>query len=118
MTEPPQVGFGLDELAEVIRGKLFMTVPEVADLTRVDQRTLRRAIEDGQLAAVRIGSAVRIPTAAFLQLARLLEPDDNGTDSTEFDFGNSEAAPASTATRSDLRHLKAIRHGNFDPPTG
>jgi excisionase family DNA binding protein len=63
--------FGLEELAEAIRGKLFMTVPEVADLARVDQRTLRRAIEAGEIPAVRLGNTVRIPTAALLQLAGL-----------------------------------------------
>jgi excisionase family DNA binding protein len=72
MTAPAlQLGFGLEELAEAIRGKLFMTVPEVANLARVDQRTLRRAIEDGQLAAVRIGNTTRIPTAALLRLAAI-----------------------------------------------
>jgi excisionase family DNA binding protein len=72
MTAPAlQLGFGLEELAEAIRGKLFMTVPEVANLARVDQRTLRRAIEDGQLAVVRIGNTTRIPTAALLRLAAI-----------------------------------------------
>jgi excisionase family DNA binding protein len=109
MTAPMQVGFALEELADAIRGKFFMTVPEIANLTRVDQRTLRRAIEDGQLAAVRIGNAVRIPTAAFLRLAGL-EP------AAEIDLANSEAASATdTAARSDLRPLKAInRYGNSD----
>lgn len=72
MTAPAlQLDFGLEELAEAIRGKLFMTVPEVAELTRVDQRTLRRAIEAGEISAVRLGNTVRIPTAAILQLAGL-----------------------------------------------
>ena len=80
MTAPAlQLDFGLEELAEAIRGKLFMTVPEVAELARVDQRTLRRAIEDGQLAAVRIGNTTRIPTAALLRLAAI-EPEGAGVE--------------------------------------
>jgi excisionase family DNA binding protein len=101
---PLQIGFGLDDLAEAIRGKLFLTVPEVAGLYRADQRTIRRAIEAGELAAVRLANTVRIPTVAVLRMA-------------EIDLEDSEAASATdTATRSDLRPLKAIRHGHFDPP--
>lgn len=70
---PLQVGFGLDQLAEAIRGKLFLTVPEVSEYTRVDQRTVRRAVEDGQVPAVRIGNMIRIPTTAFLQMAEIAE---------------------------------------------
>jgi excisionase family DNA binding protein len=66
-----QLDFGLKELAEAIRGKLFMTVPEVADLARIDQRTLRRAIEAGGIPAVRLGNTTRIPTSALLRLAGL-----------------------------------------------
>jgi excisionase family DNA binding protein len=75
---PLQIGFGLDEQRAVlsaIGSKLFLTVPEVSDFTRVDQRTLRRAIEDNQIPAVRIGNTVRIPTAAFLRLAAI-NPED------------------------------------------
>jgi excisionase family DNA binding protein len=80
MTAPTlQLDFGLEELAEAIRGKLFMTAPEVAELFRVDQRTLRRAIEDGQLDAVRIGNTTRIPTAALLRLAAI-EPKGAGVE--------------------------------------
>jgi excisionase family DNA binding protein len=79
---PLQAGFSLEDLRAAIGNRLFLTVPEVADLTRVDQRTLRRAIEDGQIVAVRIGNAVRIPTAAFLRMA--------GLEPTEIDLENSE----------------------------
>jgi excisionase family DNA binding protein len=72
---PLQVGFSLEELRAAIGSKLFLTVPEVSEYTRVDQRTLRRAIEDGQIPAVRIGNAVRIPTAAFLRMAAI-KPED------------------------------------------
>jgi excisionase family DNA binding protein len=66
-----QLDFGLKELAAAIHGKLFMTVPEFAQLARVDQRTLRRAIDAGEIPAVRLGNTVRIPTAAILRLAGL-----------------------------------------------
>lgn len=68
-TTVPQLDFGLEELAEAIRAKLFMTVPEVAQLARVDQRTLRRAIEAGEIPVVRFANTVRIPTSALLRLA-------------------------------------------------
>jgi excisionase family DNA binding protein len=78
MTAPAlQLDFGLEELATAIRGKLFMTVPEVAELTRVDQRTFRRAIKAGEIPAVRLGNTVRIPTAALLRLAAI-EPEGIG----------------------------------------
>jgi excisionase family DNA binding protein len=73
--QPLRLDFDLEELAEAIRGRLFLSVPEVADLYRVDQRTLRRAIEDNQVAAVRLGNTVRIPTVAFLRMAGF-EPEN------------------------------------------
>lgn len=42
--------------------RLFMSVPEVADVLGVDQRTLRRAAEDGQVPSVRVGVRILIPT--------------------------------------------------------
>jgi excisionase family DNA binding protein len=72
MTAPAlQLDFGLEELAEAIRGKLFLTVPEVAELARIDQRTLRRAIDAGEIPTARFGNTVRIPTSALLRLAGL-----------------------------------------------
>jgi excisionase family DNA binding protein len=72
MTAPAlQLDVGLEELAEAIRGKLFLTVPEVADLARVDQRTLRRAIDAGKIPVVRFANTTRIPTSALLRLAGL-----------------------------------------------
>lgn len=80
----------LDEL----RSRLFLTVPEAASLLRADPRTIRRAIEDGTIPAVRVsGSTIRIPTAPFLALAGI-DPD------------SSEAPPASDA------------HASTSPATG
>ena len=74
--QPLQLDFSLEELAEAIRGKLFLTVPEVANLARVDQRTLRRAIEAGEIPAVRLGNTVRIPTTVVLRMAELKPGDE------------------------------------------
>jgi excisionase family DNA binding protein len=97
-------------LAELL-SRVVLTVPEYAATFDVDERTARRAIREGQLHALRIGDTWRIPVAPLLQKCGLADADPTG-----IDLANSEAAPASTATRSDHRPLKAIRHDNFDPP--
>ena len=105
---PLQVGFGLDELRAAVGGKLFTTVSVVAELMDLDERSVRRGIERGEIPAVRIGSSIRIPVAALARLAAF-EPED-------VDLVISEAVSATdTAYRSNLRPLKA-RHGHFDPP--
>jgi hypothetical protein len=81
-------------------------VSVVADLMDLDERSVRRGIERGDLPGIRVGSAIRIPVAALARLA-------------EIDLEDSEAVSATdTAARSDLRPLKAIRHGNFDARGG
>lgn len=43
----------------------YLTVTEVADRFRVDNRTIRRLIDRGDLPAVRVGDrSLRVPTAA------------------------------------------------------
>jgi excisionase family DNA binding protein len=54
--------------------RLFLTVPEVACILRTDPRTVRRAIEAGEIPAVRVSNVVRIPTQAFRARCQL-EPD-------------------------------------------
>ncbi len=49
----------LDDLA----GRNFATVPETAAILRYDTRTVRRAIEAGDIPAVRAGATYRIPVA-------------------------------------------------------
>ena len=72
MSAPLQASFGLEELrAAIAAGRLFLTVSEFADLTRLDPRTARRAIEDGQVRAVKFGTVVRIPTVELLRMAEL-----------------------------------------------
>lgn len=55
----------------------FSTVQEVADVLRVSHMTVRRLITDGSMPAYRVGSAIRIPTAAvwqFLETNRVEHP--------------------------------------------
>jgi excisionase family DNA binding protein len=46
-----------------LAGCLFATVPEAAAILRYDVRTVRRAIADGDIPAVRAGVTYRIPVA-------------------------------------------------------
>jgi excisionase family DNA binding protein len=111
---PLQIGFGLDELRAAVGNRLFTNVPVVAKLMDLDERTVRHGIERGEIPAVRVAQRYRIPVAALARLAQIaeLEPED-------VDLVISEAVSATdTATRSDTRHLKAIRHGNFDAHRG
>ncbi|WP_043615258.1 helix-turn-helix domain-containing protein [Nonomuraea candida] len=62
-----------------MNGRLFATVPEVSRLLRADDRTIRRAIADGQIPGVRLGTTWRIPVA-WLRTQALLDPP---TDSDE-----------------------------------
>ena len=48
---------------EDLAGCLFATVPEAAAILRYDVRTVRRAIADGDIPAVRAGVTYRIPVA-------------------------------------------------------
>jgi excisionase family DNA binding protein len=51
------------DVLTALTGKLFADVPETAQILRYDQRTVRRAIEAGEIPAVRAGGRWRIPTA-------------------------------------------------------
>jgi len=57
--------------ATVLDGKLFADVPETAEILRYDQRTVRRAIEAGEIPAIRAGGHWRIPVAWLREQARL-----------------------------------------------
>ena len=86
--------------------RLFLRVSEVAELLEVDPRTVRRAIDENDLPAVRVGQTIRIPAAEFFAWARLT-PD------------SSEAGPASPATASPLRPSDQPEgaHHDGDPDT-
>ncbi len=49
--------------SETLTGRLFLSVPEAAEVLGVDPRTLRRAIERLEVPATRVGARVLIPTA-------------------------------------------------------
>ena len=48
---------------------MYLTIKELAAILRVDHKTIRNAIRDGRIEAVRVGRAFRIPTTAIEQLA-------------------------------------------------
>jgi excisionase family DNA binding protein len=61
--------------AEVLDGNLFADVPETAEILRYDERTVRRAIEAGEIPAVRAGERWRVPTAWLRAQARIGDSD-------------------------------------------
>lgn len=71
MTKPvtwsPSPQVALDRLD----GKLFATTTETAAVLRYDARTLRKAIEAGEVPAVRAGVTYRVPVAWIREQARL-----------------------------------------------
>jgi len=64
-----------DSPTGVLDGKLFADVPETAQILRYDQRTVRRAIEAGEIPAVRAGGRWRIPTSWLREQARIGDSD-------------------------------------------
>ena len=58
----------------VYRGRLFLTVTDVSLITDTDPRTVRRAIEAGDIPAARVGRTVRIPAALFWPQVCGLDP--------------------------------------------
>jgi excisionase family DNA binding protein len=47
-------------------GRVYLTLPEAADLVRVSPRTLRRRIADGDLAVRRVGRRVLVERSDLL----------------------------------------------------
>lgn len=58
----------------ILDGRLFLTVTEFAELTRVDERTVRRSIEADEIPAVRMGRTIRIPVPKVREMLGLTEP--------------------------------------------
>jgi excisionase family DNA binding protein len=105
MTEPLQVGFGLDELrAAITAGRLFLTVGEFSEFYRCDERTARRGVERGDVPAVRVGSTIRIPVAALLRMAGLETTPEN-----------TEAEAVTPASANDFATTRKVCV-NHDPP--
>jgi excisionase family DNA binding protein len=61
----------MENAADVLSGKLFASVTEVASVLGYDKRTVRRALEAGEIPGVKPGHAWRIPTSWLLEQARL-----------------------------------------------
>ena len=52
-------------------GRLFATAPETAQVLRSDERTVRRALEAGQIPGFRVGVTWRVPVAWLREHAGL-----------------------------------------------
>lgn len=71
MAKPVTWDPSVEAALERIEGKLFASTTETALILRYDARTLRKAIEAGEVPAVRAGNTYRIPTAWIREQARL-----------------------------------------------
>lgn len=60
----------------------FLTVAEVAEITRVSRMTVYRMVHSGELPAVRFGSSYRVPRSALEQLLGARAADDYYQQST------------------------------------
>jgi len=59
----------------VLDDKLFADVPEAAAILRYDVRTVRRALEAGDIPGVKYGQRWRIPTSWLRAQARIGDSD-------------------------------------------
>jgi hypothetical protein len=59
----------LDDLS----GKIFASVPEVADITGRDERTIRKCVESGSIPGQKIGANWSIPTSWLREQAGIAE---------------------------------------------
>lgn len=71
MTKPITWSPSAQAALERLKGKLFATTTETGAVLRYDHRTVRAAIEEGQIPAVRVGSTWRVPVAWIMQQAGL-----------------------------------------------
>lgn len=71
MTKPVTWSPSAQAAMDRLKGKLFATTTEASAVLRYDHRTIRKAIEAGEIPAVRVGSTWRIPTAWIREQARL-----------------------------------------------
>jgi excisionase family DNA binding protein len=55
----------------LLPGRLFAKVPEAAPLLRMDERTVRRACERGEIPGFKVGEQWRIPMSWLRQAAGL-----------------------------------------------
>ena len=60
--------------AEPLAGRIVLTTAEVGAVLGCDGRTVRRAIEAGQVPAVRVGRRLCVPAAWLRERAMLVTP--------------------------------------------
>lgn len=65
-----------------LRARLFVTVRELAEITGMDERTVRRGIAAGEIPALRVSTTTRIPARWVLEQARAIEPEDSDAGSS------------------------------------
>lgn len=51
-------------------GRLFVTAAEAAVILRLDPRTVRRGVAEGEIPATRVGPSIRIPSSWLRAQAR------------------------------------------------
>lgn len=61
----------------------FYKIRELATIGRVNEATLRRAIADGRLKAVRIGRVLRISDEAFARFLRPVIPSEKSVEDSQ-----------------------------------
>lgn len=71
MTAPVTWSPSATRALERLDGKLFATTTEAAVVLRYDVRTLRKAIESGDIPATRVGTGWRVPVAWLLRQTQL-----------------------------------------------
>jgi excisionase family DNA binding protein len=78
MTAPVTWQPSAREALDRVKSKLFATSTEAALILDVDPRTLRAAIERGEIPGTRAGAAWRVPVSWLRKQAGVGDPDAGG----------------------------------------
>lgn len=95
----------LDDLAA---GQLFIGIPETALLLNRDERTVRRAVEKGEIPGKKFGARWSVPTSWVRQQAGITEPAAVAFDSAAL---VAEIAARVTATLADEVVVRLLARG-------